>query len=254
MRLRLFGDSILRGHTVVTRPDLMTSEEATAVPLWPVRSPYSVINLLFGAEVAQFVGRLKLPGVRDSVGSVRQARLSGEIRPDDTVIMLDVGPHCGDPDALEHAWRRLRAEVTKADPFRLLICEGFDNGAGGRETHIYERPIGGRSMNDAIRSAATEPQPTWAGRTEFVPLAQGLADYHRWLKARFGLSGYDHDDVHLTVWGQFRLCALLLRAALSETALPLDNLLRSLSELEQHLELKGTDLRTAVEAAFEVHA
>lgn len=250
MRLRLFGDSIFRGWAVVTRPDLLSEEEARAVPLWPLRAPAAVINLALGEEAAEMVRRLRLPKFKGSARDIRTAVATGQIAPGDTVIMEDVGIHSRDPQAHQEGWTWLRAAATQDCDVRLLICEGFDDGAGGQETHQYDRQFGGRSMNQAMRAAALEPHPEWAGRTEFVPMSRPMTDYGRWLGERFGVAAYHPDGIHLNVWGQFRLCGVILGAVLPDARPARDRLMQQLAPLEPHLELKGNDLAEAIEAAF----
>ena len=249
--IRLFGDSIFRGSAVTMRPDLRDETEASKIPLWPLRSPASVMNLVLGEEAVSLAGRLRLPdGVKESLRDLHSAFDSGAVGPDDVLIMLDVGRHGADPDAHEGKWRRLRRAATEARPTRLLICEGFDNGAGGKLAYQYDAVFGGRSINQAIGDAALEPQPTFVGHTEFVPLSQQIASYHRWLDDRFGVGAYRPDGIHLNVWGQFRLCGALLGAVFPRTTFDLDGLFAVLASLDPHLELHGEALRAAVEAAI----
>ena len=199
--IRLFGDSIFRGSAVTMRPDLKDEVRAAKVPLWPLRWPASVMNLVLGGASVSVAGRLRLPeGIKASLRDLQSAFESGTLGPDDVLIMLDVGEHKVDPDAHEDAWRQLRRAATRERPTRLLICEGFDNGAGGKLAYRYDVVFGRRSINQAIRDAALEPQPTYVGSTEFVPLSQPIARYHRWLDERFGVSAYRSDGIHLNVW------------------------------------------------------
>ena len=250
MKIRLFGDSIFRGYAVVPRPDRVGEDEARSIPLWPLRSPASVINLVLGEEAANFSGRLRLPTVKESVREVDAALASADIGPEDVLVMLDVGQHSGDPDAYVDAWTRLRRVATETRPLRLLVCEGFDNGARGQASHQYDRPFGDRTINDALRAAALELHPEWVGRTELVPVSEPMAAYHQWLRSELGARAYLRDGIHLSVWGQFRLCGLLLRAALPDRSPDLGRLFQALAPLEPHLDLQGTALRSAVEMAF----
>ncbi len=249
--IRLFGDSIFRGSAVTMRPDLKDEVRAAKVPLWPLRSPASVMNLVLGGASVSVAGQLRLPeGIKASLRDLQSAFESGTLGPDDVLIMLDVGEHKVDPDAHEDAWRQLRRAATRERPTRLLICEGFDNGAGGKLAYRYDVVFGRRSINQAIRDAALEPQPTYVGSTEFVPLSQPIARYHRWLDERFGVSAYRSDGIHLNVWGQFRLCGGLLGAVFPQASFDLAGLFTVLASLDAHLELHGEALRAAVEAAI----
>ena len=98
-----------------------------------------------------------------------------------------------------------------AHPGPVLICEGFDNGAQGRPNHNHRQVIGDRSANDAVRAAAAAPMPG-AGKTLFVPTAKPLLRYHHLLVREHGATAFRRDGIHLSAWGQARLCWLLLEA------------------------------------------
>ena len=251
MTIWLFGDSIFRGTPVVLRPDLVSPEHAARIPLWAFRSPAAVMNLLLGEGAVRRGGQTRLPkGVKQCARELDALYRSDEFRADDVIVMLDVGPHVGDPNEHEALWRGLRQAAVARQPVRLLICEGFDNGARGRISHQYSRPLRGRTMNDAIRAAALEAAPERRGVTGFVPVAAAMARYHRFLSERFGMGAYRPDGIHLNVWGQFRLCGVLLQAIHPSRPVDLGPLLELACDLEPHLDLKGEDLRGAVQAAF----
>ena len=220
MTVWLFGDSIFRGAAIGRFPEDYAPEEAAAEPLWPMRSPAAVMNLLLGEETVAFGGVTGLPdGVDKAVRELSERLYWGPVAPADTLVFLDVGQHAEDPDVHEAQWRALRQAAVADHPVRLIMCGGFDNGARGRAVCMHDRPINGRSANDALLAAATAPTDD-RGVTCFLPLAAPLLAYHHRLKGRFGATAYRRDGVHLNVWGQLKLCALILDAALP--AAPLD--------------------------------
>lgn len=244
----LFGDSIFRGASVVHRPDLIDAEEARRVPLWPFRNPAAVMNLVLGGEVVRHGGRTRLPnGMKECSRELWALFDSGQFGPQDVIVMLDVGRHGGDPDAHEAAWRRLLQAALVGNPARVVICEGFDGGARGQLTHQYSHPFGARTMNDAIRAAALSGPE---GVVVFLPLAETLQRFDRWLAATCGVGAYRPDGIHLNVWGQFRLCGAVLPAALPARPVDLERLLEVAASLEAHLEIKGEQLREVLLAAF----
>ena len=89
---------------------------------------------------------------------------------------------------------------------------------------MHDRPFGGRSHNDALRAAATADGP-FAGGASFLALSESLAAFDRDIAGRFGGRAYQADGVHLTHWGQMRLCALILDAALPDQTLDLGALM-----------------------------
>ena len=251
MTIWLFGDSIFRGTPVVRRSDLISAERAAQIPLWSFRSPAAVMNLLLGEGAVRSGGRTRLPnGVKHCARELAALYKSEDFRKGDFIVMLDVGQHVGDPNEHEALWRALRRAAVARRPARLLICEGFDNGARGQITHQYSRPFCGRTMNEAIRAAALEAAPEHRGVTSFVPVAAAMERYHRLLSERFGMGAYNPDGIHLNVWGQFRLCGILLQAIHPSRPIDLEPLLKLAADLEPHLDLKGEDLREAIQAAF----
>lgn len=214
MTVWLFGDSIFRGAAIGRFPEDYSPEEAAAEPLWPMRSPATVMNLLLGEEAARFGGITGLPdGVDKAVRELSERLRSGVIAGSDTLVFLDVGRHAENPDVHQAQWRALRDAAATDYPIQLVMCGGFDNGARGRAACMHDRTIGERSANDAVRTAAVAPA-NHRGETRFLPLAASLQAFHHGLKRRFGVTAYRRDGVHLNVWGQLKLCALILDAAL----------------------------------------
>lgn len=206
MHIWLFGDSIFRGAALDRFPDEYTPEQAGDEPLWPLRAPAEVINLALGEQVAVLAGNTGLPTGVDKCERRLAKALRRQVAAHDIVVFLDVGPHAEDP--AEHAaqWLRLRRTVVAEHPVRLIMCGGFDDGARGQPA-LQHPPV----FNAAVRAAAEAPIPS-AGRTSFLELQAPLSAFDRMLTARFGVSAYRADGVHLNVWGQARLCALLLDA------------------------------------------
>ncbi len=224
MTLWLFGDSIFRGAALGRFPDEHSPAQIVAEPLWPLRSPAAVMNLMLGEEVVRHGGVTRLPGGVDKAAAALRRRFGpGGIGPSDTVVFLDVGPHAGDPDRHEAQWRTLRRAASGEHPVRLLMCGGFDHGARGKRMCQHDLVFGARSHNDAVRAAA-EAEVDEAGATSFLDLSGPLNAHHHSMAERFSVGAYRPDGVHLNVWGQVRLCALVLAAAfpdrpLSATAL-----------------------------------
>lgn len=203
MTLWLFGDSIFHGYG-------FQRKIAAYEPVWPVRAPAPMIELMVGEPYAILAGLTSIPDHVDDAAARLEAMVGRIIGPADVILMLDVGGHSYDPDLHERQWLQLRAAV-RAHAGLTLICEGFDGGAGGKKRQIHSRPIGERSPNDAVRAAATAPMDQ-AGRTRFVPVSEPLLRYHNALR-RLGEAGcFWADGVHLNVWGLARLCWLILDA------------------------------------------
>jgi hypothetical protein len=201
----LFGDSIF--HGAITDEPLGPEDE-----LWPIRAPAQLINLMIGEEQARLAGGTNIPdGVPKAAAQIR-AMVARQIQPEDTIVMLDVGPHAGDADVHERQWLELR-RATGDHAGRTIICEGFDERAKGHEALWHCRPIGGgtRSANDAVKAAAQTPLDQ-AGRTVFLPTAKPLLRFHHYATTHFGLRAFRRDGVHLTAWGQARLCWLMVCA------------------------------------------
>ena len=204
MTLWLFGDSIFAGAAfeVKVKP---------RHPAWPVRAPGPMIELMLDEPCTRPGGPTAIPSGVEEAASGIEAMVGRDIGPGDVIVMLDVGVHSFDPDVHERQWLQLRA-ATRAHPGLTLICEGFDFGAQGRRRKVHSKPIrGGRSANDAVRAAALEPMRQ-AGRTVFVPTSKPLLRYHHALAELYGLGAGWNDGIHLNVWGQGRLCWLVLEA------------------------------------------
>jgi hypothetical protein len=202
--LWLFGDSIFAGAAfqVKVKP---------RHPAWPVRAPGPMIELMLGEPCTRLGGSTAIPAGVEEAAAIIEAMVGRDIGPDDVIVMLDVGVHSFDPDLHERQWLQLRA-ATRAHPGLTLICEGFDFGALGRRRKVHTKPIrGGRSANDAVRAAAIQPMRQ-AGRTAFVPTSKPLLRYHHALARLYEMGAGWSDGVHLNVWGQGRLCWLVLEA------------------------------------------
>ena len=137
---------------------------------------------------------------------------SGAVGHGDTVVLLDVGHHAGDPDRHEAQWRTLRSVVVTERRLELVMCGGFDDGADGDPACQHDLAFEGRSHNDAVRAAATAAMAT-VGGTRFLELSPALRAFNHWTLERFGLGAYRRDGIHLNVWGQMRLCGLILDVA-----------------------------------------
>ena len=230
MTVWLCGDSIFRGAALDRFPDEYAAAEIEAEPLWPLRSPAAVMNLVLGEDLVRLGGVTGLPDTADKAALLLDRQLAaGEIGPADVIVFLDVGPHAQDPDQHERQWLALRTAAAGRHPVHLVMCGGFDDGARGRIDQMHDRPFGARSHNDAVRAAATA-EGTFAGRTSFLDLAAPLAAFDRDIGGRFGGRAYQADGVHLTHWGQMRLCALILAAALPDRALDLGGLMGLVAE------------------------
>jgi hypothetical protein len=202
--LWFFGDSIFAGacFDVKVKP---------RHAMWPVRAPGPMIDLMLGEACTELAGKTEIPWAVDAAAAHIAAMVGPRIRPSDVIVMLDVGLHSMNPDLHERQWLTLRAGAG-AHPGLTLICEGFEFGAGGRKKHTHSKPIGdGRSPNDAVRAAATQPMNE-AGRTAFVPVFKPLLRYHHAAAGIYAPGAFWQDGVHLNVWGQGRLCWLILDA------------------------------------------
>ncbi len=208
MTVWLFGDSVFRGAALAKFPDLYSAEEAAAEPLWPLRSPARVMNILLGEMVVRLGGNTGLPDRVEKCALKLEARIAqGGVAAGDQVVMLDIGRHFEDPDRHEAAWRRLRAA---ARPARVILCEAFGAGARGRREAQHDALYGARSHNDALKAAALAPGEDAAA---WLPLAAAIADFHETLGRCWSLSAFQKDEAHVTQWGQMRLAALIAQAA-----------------------------------------
>ena len=204
MRLHLFGDSVFRG--------LVTDiSDNPAESLRPLRTPAAIMNLVAGRELARFAGFTGIPkDVPGATEAMAAIMASDAIADGDMVAFLDVGPHAMDTARHEAGWLLLRRAATGTRRVRLLMCSGFDYGARGRRDLQHEAELDGRSPNDAVRAAAQAPGQ-FLGVTQFLDIAGPLKRLHGTLRARFGVSPYFRDCVHLNVWGQIFLSLLILR-------------------------------------------
>ncbi len=213
MTIWLFGDSIFRGAALGRFPDEYSSEEIAADPLWPVSSPAAVMNLALGEDLVKLGGVTGLPdGVEKAVRRLAAFLNSGSVQRGDTVVFLDVGHHARDPDRHQAQWLALRSAAVAEYPIELIMCGGFDDGAQGDHACQHDIAFEGRSHNDAVRAAATAAMIT-VGHTRFLELSPPLQAFNRWTLERFGLSAYRRDGIHLNLWGQMRLCGLILDVA-----------------------------------------
>ena len=109
MILWLFGDSIFRGAIGET-------DVAAEDPLWPIRAPGPMLDLFAGEPFARLGGGTRIPDGIDKAARLLAAMVGREIAADDAIVMLDVGPHSGDPDLTRRngsncgaRWRPIRA-------------------------------------------------------------------------------------------------------------------------------------------------
>lgn len=240
--LWLFGDSIFRGWSLKIFPDAMSDADIAAQPLYPLRSPASMINLILadqgaveldgggvaitGQYVACYAGLAGPPGDM-SLATSRIERLftEGSIRPGDVLTFLDAGLHTNDPDIYEAQWLRVR-RCAACDGVRLVMCTAFDDlaadprkviGDDPSESFMYEVPFRGaasgilRTHNDAVRAAAAvEGLP---GETDLVDMARIIQEFEVEIRRDFDVKIYHRGGIHPNVWGQLRLAAELFRSA-----------------------------------------
>lgn len=206
----LVGDSILNGYALGRLAETLNEPEVG--PLWPLRGPASVINLILGREAAKVACATRLPNeatVELGMAWLAEEVRSGAIRPGDAVVFLDVGEHSCDPDAYERLWTKILTNSIRLG-LNPYLCEGFDDLSGvgqlgsGSDPTAYRHAelFGSRSHNDAVRAAAD-------GRATFIPLHNRLQAFNA---AAVPVPAFAKDHIHLSVWGQFVLVAAILEA------------------------------------------
>lgn len=264
--LWLFGDSIFLGTGLARAPAAFTKAEIAKEPLWPLRSPSSTINFLLrdagrfangeASHAAVMAGTTGLPDDLPRCAALtREFMRSGVVLPGDVVAMLDSGPHACDPDLHESQWAQLRAAVTESLETRLLMLSVPDQlhrrrhtrryGDAPREVLMHNAPFAGsqtryvRTHNDAMRDAAIE-RAAHMGSTSFVELSERMTEWETKVAVN-GLTCFHKDGFHLSMWGQLRLCGLLLSRAWSGLRLtPEGAMLDLVSENASHFALGCT--------------
>ena len=205
MKLHLFGDSVFQGAVT----DIFDNR---AESLKPLQTPAAIMDLALGRPFAALAGQTLFPHSVARAARELEAKIeAGQIAPGDAIALLDVGPHSMDVERHEADWRLLRRAAVGQHDVRLLMCSGFDNGAGGLRHLLHEAPIDQRSPNDAVRAAALAPGD-FVGRTSYLDVAGPLKRLDEVMQRRFRRSVYLTDGVHLTAWGQIFLSLLILRA------------------------------------------
>lgn len=218
-RIWLWGDSIFTGSALGRKLRLFSEAEAAAEPMWPIRSPATTMNLLWGDDLVERGGQTGMPDEVDLRSSeLRAAIFSGQIQPGDSIVFLDVGHHCCNPARHEALWDRLRRAAIDQVPVNLFMCTGFDNVDRSRppfssqpaEPLMHDLLFGDRSHNDAIRAAATV-EVGGPGTTTLVEIGAAISELHRDLVA-VGATAYRPDNIHLNLLGQTGLSIMLCRA------------------------------------------
>lgn len=180
MTIWLFGDSIFQG----SRLSRLACPEA-------IKTPVLVLNRLSDLGFTLYPKKLDVSHKAD-LSARRIRRVLKYASQGDQVVLEDVGEHSGNPDQHADAWRTVVDAATRKG-LRVHVLESF-NGASAKPSCRYDLPIDGRTMNEAQRGAAGDA----------VPLMTALKGH------------YLKDGVHLDVWGQLRLCRIILAALGSE--------------------------------------
>lgn len=241
--VHLFGDSIFRGWALRRPADEFSVEEATREPLWPLRSPASMLNLFLsesgypirfdehGAVVAAQIAA----GYAGAAGQPREATSKAvaaaiaraierrTIRPGDILAFEDAGGHLRDPDGYQKNWEMLRAAASVID-VTIILMDMFDylpvEEWGGRPADEYRfdvrfpsaisPPL--RSHNEATRAAAAA-EIGGAARTLMLPLDAMMDGFKQRMESRFGVAVVHSDGVHPNIWGQCLIVGAIARAA-----------------------------------------
>lgn len=241
--VHLFGDSIFRGWALRRPADEFSVEEAAREPLWPLRSPASMLNLFLsesgypirfdghGAVVAAQIAA----GYAGAAGQPREATSKAvaaaiaraierrTIRPGDILAFEDAGGHLRDPDGYQKNWEMLRAAASVID-VTIILMDMFDylpvEEWGGRPADEYRfdvrfpsaisPPL--RSHNEATRAAAAA-EIGGAARTLMLPLDAMMDGFKQRMESRFGVAVVHSDGVHPNIWGQCLIVGAIARAA-----------------------------------------
>jgi hypothetical protein len=216
----LLGDSIFHGFALGRFPQAYSPEEIAAEPMWPLRSPASMMNLLLGEGTAELGGITGLPDPRmieSGQAALHRKLETGQIRPGpDQVVLLDVGHHAETPETHGEQWLSWRRAVTAGQPIDLFICTGFDGLAyrekkgtliGGAPLSIFAHD---ERFNGALIEAATA-EGEFVGTTRVIDVAGPLEAFQQTAMG-LGASAYLKDGIHLNIWGQLCLSATICRA------------------------------------------
>jgi hypothetical protein len=249
--LWLFGDSMLRGFALKRFPDQVVRSKITREPLWPLRSPASMINFAThetmdedafgvvrgGEYVACYAGSCGQPGeIAGAVWNLTRMRASRMFRKGDAVVFLDAGYHTSDPDLYQEQWTSVIG-AAREESVSLILCTACDNletderevlDGMRKRTLMYDVPwpgaAGQRSINEATRAAAHQ------NSVILLDIAETSRELHKTLQFRYASSAYLDDNIHLNIWGQLCLAVQIHSTAWPHLALdlaPVERLVRA---------------------------
>lgn len=208
--IHLFGDSIMRGFAAGQWADEMVSTH----PLHRLSSPSRVANSVFADNglkgwYMRYAGSL-------GVAAIESLLAEGSIRSGDVVVLEDAGYHWADPDAYEESWIKFRSAVVTGGDVTCLMMTMFDYITNFRiygPQYQYDIPVspGGRTMNDATRSAALARIPGAIGQTRLIEMRALMDAWRDWAWNADGVRVMLNDGIHPNVWGQAMFVGTMLR-------------------------------------------
>jgi hypothetical protein len=199
--VHLAGDSIFRGYALRR----FSEEVSPGDPLWDFRSPWSMANLI--CEENGIAARFSYYPAQSFVDAKLSKRLvayikSGLVQSGDWLVLEDGGCHGSQPDALQASLSALMDRINRSGVKRGVLTM-FDYPPAPLDCQ-FDAKFGGRSINDAIRAAATASGAACLDMN---------AQMDAWKDAveNAGLPIMHADGIHPNVWGQLRLVGCLMR-------------------------------------------
>jgi hypothetical protein len=208
--IHLFGDSLFRGYAL----GVLGDELGSAHPLYAFRSPAAMMNLVLADNGRPEVVNNAGPAINDDYDApsmVRRRIADGVIRPGDVVVFEDAGPHGSDPVAYQGKMAALRQAVCERHDITCVMMTMFDYPPAPLDAQ-YDAPFNGRTMNDAVRAAATA-ETSYVGRTLLLDLNAAMDEWRSEAARVDNLAVIHPDGIHPNVWGQAFMAGEILKIA-----------------------------------------
>ncbi|MCC6179107.1 MAG: SGNH/GDSL hydrolase family protein [Chloroflexi bacterium] len=208
----LYGDSISQGYA------LGTFAPPADHPLYAVRSPASTYRAIAEENgIADVLVRVEWLIAADEQGQmsfrpnwIRRAIVSGAIRRGDVVLLEDAGPHTVEAMLYQVALDCLRAEATDRHEITCVMLTTPDYPPAPENSQWDRLLRDGRSVNEAIREAATLARP-WRGRTVLLDMNAEMDRRRASALSQDGVDVMHPDGIHPNVWGQCLYVGQILR-------------------------------------------